>query len=59
MQRMFFRNGWYYAKFLNAVFQIPSVHDLAIQEGPGGLGWDHYKYIAKPWHRIRTIKKMP
>ena len=57
--RIFFRNGYYYTRFLNAVFQTPSVFDLALQDGPRGLGWNHYRYIEKPWHRIRIVIKMP
>lgn len=47
-QRMFYRNGWYYANFLNAVFQVLSVHDLCIQGGPKGQEWNHFRMENRP-----------
>lgn len=55
MKRLFYRNGWYYARFLNAVFQIPSVHDLYIQDGP--QGWERFR--MEKLLGISTVIKMP
>lgn len=57
-QRMFYRNGWYYANFLNAVFQVPSIHDLYIQGGPRGQEWRHFLMENRPLG-ISMVTKMP
>lgn len=56
--RLFYRNGWYYARYLNAIFQIPSVHDLCVQAGPLGLGWGRFMMADRPLG-IRVIEKRP
>lgn len=56
--RIFYRNGWFYARWLNAVFQIPSVHDLCIQGGPLGQGWSRFVMEDRPLG-ICMIKEMP
>ena len=58
--RLFYRNGVYYTRYLNAVFQIPSIYDRDIQDGPMGLGWGHFICTDpdRPWGVI-TIIKMP
>lgn len=58
MRRMFHRNGWYYANYLNAIFQIPSIHDLGIQGGPKRAGWMHFMMEDRPFG-ICVITKMP
>lgn len=57
--RLFYRSGHYYTRLLNAVFQVQSVFDPDVQDGPGGLGWTKFIYTERPWHRIRIITKMP
>ena len=57
-QRMFYRNGWYYAKFLNALFQMPSIHDLYIRGGPRGQRWEHFQMEEGPLG-ICVVTKMP
>lgn len=56
--RIFYRNGWFYARWLNAVFQIPSVHDLCIQGGPLGQGWSRFVMEDRPLG-ICMIKEIP
>lgn len=56
--RLFYRNGWYYARYLNAIFQVPSIHDLRIQDGPLGQGWRRFTMADMPLG-IRVLTKMP
>lgn len=56
--RLFYRNCVYYTRYLNAVFQLPSIYDWRAQEGPRGLGWTHFMIEDRPLG-ICVITEMP